>query len=139
MYSYKILASVSAIMVLAIACFPGTVSAELSKVTLIPLNEKISLEKTVIPMHIPLDNTHPWGAVTDKATAHVEGYPVIIQFFQDGLMVHAAQVTPSSDGSYEYQFRVRNFNSVTSEYVNLFSGDYAVHIFRVVPNLNSMV
>lgn len=101
-----------------------------------PLNEEISLEKTVIPMNIPLTNTHPWGVVADKPSDYVDGHAIVIQFYQDGELVHTAQINPFDDGSYEYKFRVRNLDTVTGEYVNLFSGDYSVHIFKVVPNTN---
>ena len=136
MHAPSIIAAVSVMAVLAIAGLPGMVSAESTPgtVTSVPLNEEISLEKTVIPMNIPLDNTHPWGAVTGGPSDYVDGYAIVIQFYQDGELVHTAQVAPSDDGSYEYQFRVRNLDSLTGEYVNLFSGDYTVHIFKVVPN-----
>ena len=134
MYTLSLITTVSVMAVLAIAGLPAIVSAESGTVTSVPLNEEISLEKTVIPMSIPLDNTHPWGAVTGEPSDYVDGYAIVIQFYQDGELVHTAQVAPSDDGSYEYQFRVRNLDSLTGEYINLFSGDYSVHIFRVVPN-----
>ena len=136
MHAPSIIAAVSVMAVLAITGLPGMVSAESSTetVTIVPLNEEISLEKTVIPMNIPPDNTHPWGAVTGGPSDYVDGYAIVIQFYQDGDLVHTAQVIPSDDGSYEYQFRVRNLDSLTGEYVNLFSGDYSVHIFKVIPN-----
>lgn len=134
MHAYNIIAATSIMAVIAIAGLPEIVSAESGTVTLVQLSGEASLEKTVIPMSIPLDNTSPWGAVTGGPSDHVKGHAVVIQFYQDETLVHTAQVTPFDDGSYEYQFRVRNLDSVTGEYVNIFSGDYTVHIFKVVPS-----
>lgn len=140
MHAYNILAAASVMAVLAIASLPAIVSAESNTgtVTLVPLDDQTSMEKTIIPMNIPLDNTSPWGAVTGGPSDHVEGHAVVIQFYQDRTLVHTAQIIPFDDGSYEYQFRVRNLDSTTGQYVNHFSGDYAVHIFRVVPNANPL-
>ena len=131
MHAYGILAAAAMpiMAVLAIAGIPVIASAESSAttaITLVPLDGETSLEETVIPMNIPLDNTSPWGAVTGEPSEHAKGHAVIIQFYQDGVMVHAAQVMPSDDGSYEYKFRVRNLDADTGEPVNIFSGDYAV-------------
>jgi len=43
------------------------------------------------------------------------------------------------DGSYEYKFRVRNLDSNTGEFVNIFEGDYTVKIYKVIPNTNDVV
>ncbi len=138
MITSGLLMTVSAMAVLGMIGIPAIVSAEpnVGTVTVVPLNEEISMEKTVIPMNIPLTNTHPWGAVSGEPSEHVDGYAVVIQFYQNVDLVHTAQVDPLDDGSYEYIFRVRNLDALTGEYVNLFSGDYSVHIFRVVPNTN---
>ncbi len=141
MITSGLLMSVSAMAVLGMIGIPAIVSAEpnVGTVTVVPLNEEISMEKTVIPMNIPLANTHPWGAVSGELSEHVDGYPVVIQFYQGDDLVHTAQVDVADDGSYDYQFRVRNLDALTGEFVDIFSGDYAVHIFKVVPNNSLLV
>ena len=129
----------SAITVFGIMMMPGDVSAESVQnvVTITPINEEISLKKTVTMMSVPLDNTLPWGAVVGGPSEYVERYPVIIQFYQGDDPVHFAQVDVKGDGSYEYKFRVRSLDSNTGEFVNVFEGNYTVNIFRVIPNTNS--
>ena len=141
MITSGLLMTVSAMAVLGMIGIPAIVSAEpnVGTVTVVPLNEEISMEKTVIPMNIPLDNTHPWGAVSGEPSEHVDGYPVVIQFYQGEDLVHTAQVDVADDGSYDYQLRVRNLDALTGEFVHIFAGDYTVHIFRVVPNNNLLV
>ena len=107
-------------------------------VTTVPINEELSLQKTVTVMSVPSDNTLPWGTVRGAASDYVERYPVIIQFYQNGEPVHVAQVNVKGDGSYEYKFRVGGMNSETGEFQNFFEGDYTVNIFRVIPNGNSL-
>ena len=117
---------------------PGEISAEPSQsVTITPINEEISLKKTVAIMSVPADNILPWGAVVGGASEYVERYPVIIQFYKGDDPVHFAQVDVKGDGSYEYKFRVRSLDSTTGEFVNVFEGDYTVNIFRVIPNTNN--
>jgi len=129
----------SLMAVLGIMMVPGEISAEPDQniVTIIPINEEISMKKTVTAMTVPSDNTLPWGVVVGGASEYVERYPVIIQFYQDGDPVHFAQVDVKGDGSYEYKFRVKSLDSNTGEIVNVFEGDYTVNIFRVIPNANS--
>ena len=118
---------------------PGEISAEPSQnsVTITPINEEISMKKTVTMMTVPADNTLPWGAVVGGASEYVERYPIIIQFYQGDDPVHFAQVDVKGDGSYEYKFRVQNLDANTGEIVKIFDGDYTVNIFRVIPNTNS--
>jgi hypothetical protein len=127
--------------VIGIMMIPGDISAETSQnsITVTPINEEISLQKTVTTMSIPQDNKLPWGAVKGAASDYVERYPVIIQFYKGEDPVHFTQVDVKGDGSYEYKFRVRNLDSNTGEFVNIFEGDYTVKIFRVVPNTNNQV
>ena len=97
---------------------------------IIPLNSMIGLEKSTIFFHAPETNSLPWGFVEGKIVNHVEGYPVIIQIFQDNDAVHFAQTNVEKDGSYEYKFRVLSSNNdVTTK---IFEGDYSVKIFKVV-------
>ncbi len=131
----------SIMTVFGIMTIPGDISAETSQniITVTPINEEISLQKTVTIMNIPQDNKLPWGAVKGAASDYVERYPVIIQFYKGEDPVHFTQVDVKGDGSYEYKFRVRNLDSNTGEFVNIFEGDYTVKIFRVIPNINDQV
>ena len=131
-----LIASVATIF--GIIMIPGNVSAEVNQntVTVTPINEEISLQKTVTTMSIPEDNVLPWGSVRGIASDYVERYPVIIQFYKGDDPVHFAQVDVKGDGSYEYKFRVLNVDLNTGEKVNIFQGDYTVKIFKVVHNTN---
>ncbi len=131
----------SIMTVFGIMMIPGDISAETSQnsITVTPINEEISLQKTITTMSIPEENKLPWGAVKGAASDYVERYPVIIQFYKGEDPVHFTQVDVKGDGSYEYKFRVRNLDSTTGEFVNIFEGDYTVKIFRVIPNTNNQV
>jgi len=131
----------SIMTIFGIMMIPDDISAETNQnsITVTPINEKISLQKTVTTMIIPEDNTLYWGMVKGSAFDYVERYPVIIQFYKGEDPVHVAQVDVKGDGSYEYKFRVRSLDSSTGEFVNLFEGDYTVKIFRVIPNTNHQV
>jgi len=131
----------SIMTVFGIMMFPDEISAETNQniITVTPINEVISLQKTVTTMSIPQDNKLPWGAVIGGASDYVERYPVIIQFYKGEDPVHFTQVDVKGDGSYEYKFRVRSLDSDTGEFVNIFEGDYTVKIFRVIPNTNALV
>jgi len=95
-----------------------------------PLTGMIGLEKSTISFHSSEDNTLPWAFVEGKIANHVEGYPVIIQIFKENDAVHFAQTDVSSNGNYEYKFRVlKSENGLTSK---IFEGDYSVKIFKVV-------
>lgn len=96
-----------------------------------PLNGGIGIEKTVLSLHAPADNTLPWGFVEGKIANHVPDYPVIIQIYDvDGKATHFAQTNVEDDGSYEYRFRVRSVDN--DQVINIFEGDYTVKIFKVV-------
>jgi len=111
--SIFLIASIMA--VIGIMMIPGDIAAETSQnsITVTPINEEISLQKTVTTMSIPQDNKLPWGAVKGAASDYVERYPVIIQFYKGEDPVHFTQVDVKGDGSYEYKFRVRNLDSNT--------------------------
>ncbi len=101
-----------------------------SQIETIPLTGMIALEKSTIFFHSPEDNSLPWAFVEGNIANHVEGYPVIIQIFKENDAVHFAQTDVSSNGNYEYKFRVLNSeNGVSSK---TFDGDYSVKIFKVV-------
>jgi len=113
--------------------YPTYAIAE-STTTITPINDEVSLKKTVIPMNIPQDNKFPWGAVRGQASEFAEKYPVIIQIFKGEDPVHFAQVDVKGDGSFEYKFRIRNVDADTGVATNIFEGQYTVNIFRVIPN-----
>jgi len=104
--------------------------------TISPINEEISLKKTIIPMSIPDDNIFPWGSIRGQASENAERYPIIIQIFKGEDPVHFAQVDARGDGSFEYKFRIKNIDSNTGEGINIFQGEYTVNIFRVIPNID---
>ncbi len=104
----------------------------------IPLNAMIGLEKTTIFFHTSQTNTLPWGFIEGNVVNPVEGYPVIIQIFQDNDAVHFAQTNVEQDGDYEYRFRV--LHSDVESTTKIFEGDYSVKIFKVVYlNQNNLV
>jgi hypothetical protein len=129
----------SIMTVFGIMMVPGNIFAESNQVTVTPINEKVSLEKTVTTMSVPEDNTLPWGTIRGGASEVAERYPIIIQFYKGEDPVHFAQVDAKGDGSYEYNFRVRNLDLNTNEFVNVFQGDYTVKIYKVIPNSNDLV
>ena len=118
---------------------PGNISAESNQITVTPINEEVSLEKTITTMVVPEDNKLPWGTIKGEASDVAERYPIIIQFYKGEDPVHFAQVDAKGDGSYEYQFRVRNLDLNTNEFVNVFQGEYTVKIYKVIPNTNALV
>ena len=134
----RMLLIASVMTVFGIIMIPANVSAEPNQVTIIPINEKISLEKTTTTMSVPQENKLPWGTVRGEGSEYVERYPVIIQFYKGEDPVHFAQVDVKGDGSYEYQFRVRNMDINTGEFVNTFEGNYTVKIYKVIPNTNDL-
>jgi len=106
--------------------------AEHSQTTVTPLNDEISLEKTMIIMNVPENNTLPWGTIKGKINNPTQGYPVIIQFFKslEEDPVHVAQVNVRGDNSFEYRFRVSSTDD--GNITNFFEGDYYVKIFKVI-------
>ncbi|MCH9659047.1 hypothetical protein K0U27_10265 [archaeon] len=135
----QILFIASIVTIFGIIVIPGDVYAEANQIVVIPINEKISLEKTTTTMSVPQENKLPWGTVRGEGSDYVERYPVIIQFYKGEDPVHFAQVDVKGDGSYEYKFRVRNMDISTGEFVNVFEGDYTVKIYKVIPNTNDPV
>ena len=106
---------------------------------LIPMDNTIALEKTILSMHVPFDNTLPWGFVEGKIAYPVPEYPVIIQIYKEDEPIHFAQTEVEEDGSYEYRFRVLSIDGAKT--INVFNGDYTVKIFKVVnlyPDLKSI-
>jgi len=101
-----------------------------SNTTVLSTNDGIQLTKTVVSMSISPDNTLPWGFIEGTVDNHAEGYPVIVQIYQDGEPVHFAQTDVDEYGTYEYKFRARNIDG--DNVVNVYEGDYEVKIFKSV-------
>lgn len=113
--------------------YPSNAVADSSEVVITsPINEELSLQKTIAIMNIPEDKSLSWGAVKGEASDYVERYPVIIQFFKGDEPVHVAQVKVKGDGSYEYKFKIRNTDQNTGEIIDIFEGEYTVKIFKVI-------
>jgi len=103
--------------------------------TTVPLDEEVSLQKTTTMMSVPLDNTFPWGTVRGTIDDPAQGYPVIIQFFNEESgdePMHVEQVDVKGDDTYEYKFRMRDVDLQSGQVTTIFEGDYAVKIFKVV-------
>ncbi len=139
----KSIIACASVIVTLFVLFPSNASALIQTpeeiTTITPINEKISLEKTVTSMDIPKDVFLSWGAVKGKASNYAERYPVIIQFFKGEEPVHIAQVKVKGDGSYEYKFRIRNVDQTTDKIVDIFEGKYTVKIFRVIHNTSDRI
>ena len=129
------------IMSLVVLMYPSQTFATESQngITISPINEELSMKKTITSMNVPDDNKLSWGIVKGGASDYVERYPVIIQFYKDDAPVHVAQVDVKGDGSYEYKFRVRNIDNITGEIIDIFEGQYTVKIFRVIHNQNDII
>ena len=84
------------------------------------------------------NNNLPWSLVEGTIENHVSDYLVIIQIFasdesisgNNQVAVHFAQTDVNEDGSYEYKFRVLNYNQDNIE-IN-FEGNYTVKTFKIV-------
>ena len=101
-----------------------------SNTTVLSTNDGVQLTKTVVPMSIPSDNTMPWGFIEGTVENHAEGYPVILQIYQNAEPVHFAQPDGNEDGTYEYKFRARNVDG--NNVVTVYEGDYEVKIFKSI-------
>ena len=134
-----LIAMTSIIAMLGIMAVPNTASAEINQVSVTPINEKVSLETTITTLTVPENNTLPWGTVYGAASDVAERYPVIIQFYKGDEAVHVAQIDTKGDGSYEYKFRVRNLDTQTGQFTDIFEGEYTVKIFKVIPNTNEII
>ena len=99
-----------------------------SNTTVISTNNGIQPTKTVVPMVISSDNTMPWGFIEGTVDNYAEGYPVIVQIYQNDEPIHFAQTDVNEDGTYEYKFRARNIDG--DNVVNVYEGDYEIKIFK---------
>ena len=137
----NLLVIASIMTVFGVMMVPNDIVAETNQnnINVKPINEKVSLETTTVTLSVPENNTLSWGTVNGPASDYAERYPVIIQFYKGDEAVHIAQVDVKGDGSYEYEFRVRNLDHNTGEFTDIFHGEYTVKIFRVIPNTNLTV
>ena len=99
-----------------------------SNTTVISTINGIQLTQTVVPMKISQENTMPWGFIEGNVENHAEGYPVIVQIYQNDEPIHFAQTDVNEDGAYEYKFRARNIDG--DNVVNVYEGDYEIKIFK---------
>lgn len=142
---FKILGSVgtiSALFVLLTVVIPFNVSfaedeqSQTTTTTIVPFDDKLSIEKTIMTLVIPKNNTLPWAFVEGMIENPAPDYPVIIQFFNDESEddpIHVAQIDVDyDDGTYEYQFRVRDVDTQTGQIINVFEGTYIVKVFKVI-------
>ena len=81
-------------------------------------------------MSISPENTMPWAFVEGTVENNAEGYPVVIQIYQNNKPVHFGQTSVNEDGTYEYKFRARNLDGNNA--VNVYEGDYEVKIFKSI-------
>jgi len=119
-------------LIMSVSLLDMTAFAESSQTTVTRLDDEISLEKTIISMNIPEDNTFPWGTIKGKVNDPSQGYPVIIQFFKslEDDPIHVAQVSLKGDNSFEYKFRLLSIDE--GKVTHFFEGDYFVKIFKVI-------
>ena len=101
-----------------------------SNTTVLSTNDGVQLTKTIVSMSISSDNTMPWAFVEGSIENHADGYPVIVQIYQNDEPIHFAQTDVNEDGTYEYKFRARNIDG--DNIVNVYEGDYEVKIFKSI-------
>lgn len=102
-----------------------------SATTYMDIGEGIALEQTRIVMSVPSDNTMPWAFVEGKVTNPVDGYPVLVQIYDDGPEpLKIAQLDIAGDDTFEYKFRVYSVDD--GQETRFFEGDYRVTISKVV-------
>ena len=106
-----------------------------SQTTVVPLDDELLLEQTIMNMNVPKDSELPWAFVEGKINNPAPDHPVIIQFFNEqsgDKPMHVAQTEVRDNDTYEYKFRVIDVDPATGETIHVFEGDYVVKIFKVV-------
>jgi len=101
-----------------------------SNTNVLSTNDGVQLTKTIVSMSIAPDNTMPWAFVEGTVENHAEGFPVIVQIYQNDEPIHFAQTDVNEDGTYEYKFRARNIDG--DNVVTVYEGNYEVMIFKSV-------
>ena len=122
--------SIFAGLIILVAMIGMSPSFADSNTIVLSTTEGVQLTQTVVPMSISSDNVMPWGFIEGNVENHAEGYPVIVQIYQNDEPIHFAQTDVDEDGAYEYKFRARNIDG--NNVVNVYEGDYKVKIFKSV-------
>ena len=122
--------SIFAGLIILVAMIGMSPSFADSNTIVLSTTEGVQLTQTVVPMSISSDNVMPWGFIEGTIENHAEGFPVILQIYQNDEPVHFAQTTVNEDGTYEYKFRARNVDG--NNVVNVYEGDYEVKIFKSI-------
>jgi hypothetical protein len=122
--------SIFAGLIILVAMIGMSPSFADSNTIVLSTTEGVQLTQTVVPMSISSDNVMPWGFIEGTIENHAEGFPVILQIYQNDEPVHFAQTTVNENGTYEYKFRARNVDG--NNVVNVYEGDYEVKIFKSI-------
>ena len=122
--------SIFAGLIILVAMIGMSPSFADSNTIVLSTTEGVQLTQTVVSMSISSDNVMPWGFIEGTIENHAEGFPVIVQIYQNDEPVHFAQTTVNEDGTYEYKFRARNVDG--NNVVNVYEGDYEVKIFKSI-------
>jgi|TARA_B100000470_G_C19737852_1_gene367711 hypothetical protein len=122
--------SIFAGLIILVAMIGMSPSFADSNTIVLSTTDGVQLTQTVVPMSISSDNVMPWGFIEGTIENHAEGFPVIVQIYQNDEPVHFAQTTVNEDGTYEYKFRARNVDG--NNVVNVYEGDYEVKIFKSI-------
>ncbi|MBT3474402.1 MAG: hypothetical protein HOM82_03990 [Thaumarchaeota archaeon] len=122
--------SIFAGLIILVAMIGMSPSFADSNTIVLSTTEGVQLTQTVVSMSISSDNVMPWGFIEGTIENHAEGFPVILQIYQNDEPVHFAQTTVNEDGTYEYKFRARNVDG--NNVVNVYEGDYEVKIFKSI-------
>ena len=120
--------SIFAGLIILVAMIGMSPSFADSNTIVLSTTDGVQLTQTVVPMSISSDNVMPWGFIEGTIENHAEGFPVIVQIYQNDEPVHFAQTTVNEDGTYEYKFRARNIDG--DNVVNVYEGDYEIKIFK---------
>ena len=122
--------SIFAGLIILVAMIGMSPSFADSNTIVLSTTEGVQLTQTVVSMSISSDNVMPWGFIEGTIENHAEGFPVILQIYQNDEPVHFAQTTVNEDGTYEYKFRARNVDG--NNVVNVYEGDFEVKIFKSI-------
>ena len=122
--------SIFAGLIILVAMIGMSPSFADSNTIVLSTTDGVQLTQTVVPMSISSDNVMPWGFIEGTIENHAEGFPVIVQIYQNDEPVHFAQTTVNEDGTYEYKFRARNVDG--NNVVTVYEGNYEVKIFKSI-------
>ena len=122
--------SIFAGLIILVAMIGMSPSFADSNTIVLSTTDGVQLTQTVVPMSISSDNVMPWGFIEGTIENHAQGYPVILQIYQNDEPIHFAQANVNEDGTYEYKFRARSVDG--NNVVNVYEGDYEVKIFKSI-------